>query len=130
MTLAALIFEGLVAALLVVAVVMCWRVDRRLNALKKGQDGVRESVIALNEATDRARASLGALERATAQSVDVLEKRVSEARTLADELHLVTGNVDRKADSLAQRRAPRRRAADIFPDGAGSRVINDLKDVR
>ncbi|OLF74052.1 hypothetical protein AWH62_07885 [Maricaulis sp. W15] len=130
MTLAALIFEGLVAALLVVAVVMCWRVDRRLNALKKGQDGVRESVIALNEATDRARASLGALERATAQSAEVLEKRVGEARTLADELRLVTGNADRKADSLAQRRTPRRRAADIFPDGAGSRVINDLKDVR
>ncbi|WP_323762785.1 DUF6468 domain-containing protein [Maricaulis sp.] len=130
MTLAALIFEGLVAALLIVAVVMCWRVDRRLSALKKGQDGVRESVIALNEATDRARASLGALERATSQSVDVLEKRVGEARALADELHLVTGSVDRKADSLAQRRAPRRRAADIFPDGAGSRIINDLKDVR
>ncbi|WP_291842955.1 DUF6468 domain-containing protein [Maricaulis sp.] len=130
MTLAALIFEGLVAALLVVAVVMCWRVDRRLSALKKGQDGVRESVIALNEATDRARASLGALERATAQSVDVLEKRVHEARSLADELRLVTGSADRKADRMAQPRAPRRRAADIFPDGAGSRVINDLKDVR
>ena len=81
MTLAALIFEGLVAALLVVAVVMCWRVDRRLSALKKGQDGVRESVIALNEATDRARASLGALERATAQSAEVLEKRVADARS-------------------------------------------------
>ncbi|MFY0637904.1 DUF6468 domain-containing protein [Maricaulis maris] len=130
MTLAALIFEGLVAALLVVAVVMCWRVDRRLNALKKGQDGVRESVIALNEATDRARASLGALERATAQSAEVLEQRVGEARTLADELRLVTGSADRKADRMAQPRAPRRRAADIFPDGAGSRVINDLKDVR
>jgi len=130
MTLAALIFEGLVAALLVVAVVMCWRVDRRLNALKKGQDGVRESVIALNEATDRARASLGALERATAQSAEVLEKRVGEARTLADELRLVTGNADRQVEGLAQRRAPRRRAADIFPEGAGSRVINDLKDVR
>ena len=124
MTLAALIFEGLVAALLVVAVVMCWRVDRRLSALKKGQDGVRESVIALNEATDRARASLGALERATAQSAEVLEKRVADARVLADELRLVTGNADRKADNLA------RRAADIFPDGAGSRIINDLKDVR
>ena len=109
---------------------MGWRVDRRLSALKKGQDGVRESVIALNEATDRARASLGALERATAQSAEVLEKRVADARVLADELRLVTGNADRKADNLAQRRAPRRRAADIFPDGAGSRIINDLKDVR
>jgi len=132
MTLAALVFEGLVAALLLVAVVMCWRVDRRLSALKKGQDGVQASVIALNEATDRARASLAALDRATRQSGEVLEQRVAEARKLSDELRLMTSQADRTADSLSSRRpAPsRRRASDIFPDGAGSRVINDLKDVR
>ena len=133
MTLAALVFEGLVAALLLVAVVMCWRVDRRLNALKKGQDGVQSSVIALNEATDRARASLAALERATTLSGKELETRVAEARKLTDELSLITGKADRAADSLANRSRPapaRRRAADFFPEGAGSRVINDLKDVR
>ena len=132
MTLAALVFEGLVAALLLVAVISCWRVDRRLSALKKGQDGVQSSVIALNEATDRARASLAALERATTLSGKELEARVAEARKLTDELSLITGKADRTADSLANRprTAPRRRAADFFPEGAGSRVINDLQDVR
>jgi hypothetical protein len=129
MTLAALIFEGLVAALLLVAVVMCWRVDQRLNALKRGQDGVREAVIALNEATDRARASLAALERATTESADVLERRVREARGLAEELQLMTGHADRAADTIS-RRPQRRRASEIFPEGAGSSVINGLKDVR
>ncbi|MBR9825807.1 MAG: hypothetical protein GYB36_08395 [Alphaproteobacteria bacterium] len=129
MTLAGLIFEGMVAALLLVAVVMCWRVDRRLNALKSGQDGVRESVIALNDATDRARAALAALERATTQSGDVLEQRVAEARKLTDELQFVSGRADRTVEN-ASRRAPRRRAAEIFPEGAGSSVLNDLKDVR
>ena len=88
MTLAALIFEGLVAALLLVAVVMCWRVDRRLNALKRGQDG-----------------------------------------GLAEELQLMTGHADRAADTIS-RRPQRRRASEIFPEGAGSSVINGLKDVR
>ncbi|MGK0265917.1 MAG: hypothetical protein ACI82N_000159 [Maricaulis sp.] len=129
MTLAGLIFEALVAALLLVAVVMCWRVDRRLNALKRGQDGVREAVIALNEATDRARASLGALERATTESGDVLEGRVREARVLAEELRLMTGHADRSAEAIS-RRPQRRRASEIFPEGAGSSVINGLKDVR
>jgi len=129
MTLAGLVFEGLVAALLLVAVVMCWRVDRRLRALKSGQDGVQDSVIALNEATDRARASMAALERATVESGDVLEGRVREARQLSDELRLMTGKADRTAEAIAQRPA-RRRATDVFPDGAGSRVLNDLKDVR
>jgi len=129
MTLAGLVFEGLVAALLLVAVVMCWRVDKRLRALKSGQDGVQDSVIALNEATDRARASMAALERATLESGDVLEGRVRDARQLSDELRLMTSKADRTAESIAQRPA-RRRAKDIFPDGAGSRVLNDLKDVR
>ncbi|WP_300532118.1 DUF6468 domain-containing protein [Maricaulis sp.] len=129
MSYAGLIFEGAVAALLLVAIIMCWRVDRRLNALKSGQDGVRESVIQLNDATDRARASLVALERATTESADVLEQRVREARKLSDELSLVANRADRTVDTMAKR-APRRRAADIFPGGAGSSVLNDLKDVR
>jgi hypothetical protein len=133
MTLAALVFEGLVAALLVVAVVMCLRVDRRLSALKKGQDGVQSSVIALNEATDRARAALAAVERATKQNGKTLEAQVADARKLSEELRLVTGKADRHIDEMANRagaRPARRRASDYFPEGAGSRVINDLKDVR
>jgi hypothetical protein len=129
MTFAGLIFEGLVASLLLVAAVMCWRVDRRLRALKNGQDGVRESVIELNEATDRARASLVALQRATTQSGETLENRLGEARRLSDELQMITSQADRSVDNMA-RRAPRRRASEIFPEGAGSSVLNDLKDVR
>lgn len=129
MTLAGLVFEGVVAGLLLLAVIMCWRVDRRLNALKTGQDGVRESVVQLNDATDRARAALAALERATRENGDILERRVQDARALSDELRLMTGKADRTADTMTRRPA-RKRAADIFPQGAGSSVLNDLKDVR
>lgn len=129
MTLAGLVFEGVVAGLLLLAVIMCWRVDRRLNALKTGQDGVRESVIQLNDATDRARAALAALERATKENGEILERRVHDARALSDELRLMTGKADRTADTMT-RRPTRKRAADIFPQGAGSSVLNDLKDVR
>ncbi|MEC9249027.1 MAG: DUF6468 domain-containing protein [Pseudomonadota bacterium] len=129
MTLAGLVFEGVVAGLLLLAVIMCWRVDRRLNALKTGQDGVRESVIQLNDATDRARAALAALERATKENGEILERRVHDARVLSDELRLMTGKADRTADSMTRRPA-RKRATDIFPQGAGSSVLNDLKDVR
>jgi hypothetical protein len=129
MTFAGLIFEGFVAALLLVAAVMCWRVDRRLRALKTGQDGVRESVIELNEATDRARASLVALQRATTESGETLETRLGEARRLSDELQMITTRADRNVDTMARRPA-RRRASEIFPEGAGSTVLNDLKDVR
>ena len=83
----------------------------------------------VNDATDRARAALSALDRATRENGEILEKRVADARALSDELRLMTGKADRTADSMA-RRPSRRRAADIFPQGAGSSVLNDLKDVR
>ena len=130
MTLAALVFEGLVAGLLLVAAIMCWRVDARLRALKNGQDGVRQSIIDLNDATDRARASLITLERATGGAGKDLEHQVAEARKLADELRLITSSADRQVESAARRPSPRRRAAEMFPGGAGSPVMNDLKDVR
>jgi hypothetical protein len=129
MTLAALVFEGLVAGLLLVAAIMCWRVDARLRALKNGQDGVRQSIIDLNDATERARASLIALDRASADASKDLEAQVIEARKLADELRVVTSTADRQVESAARRPA-RRRAAEMFPGGAGSPVMNDLKDVR
>jgi len=64
MTLAALAFEGLVCLLLAAAAIMCWRVDRRLRTLREGQDGLKETIASLNDAVDRARASLAALDRA------------------------------------------------------------------
>ena len=134
MSLAALMFEGLVAVLLVVAAVLCWRVDSKLRALKTGQDGVRQSIIELNDATDRARASLAALDRAAGENGETLDRRINEARRVADELRLLTGKGDDKIEARAasrtSERASRRRAADYFPGGSGSPVMNDLKDVR
>lgn len=129
MTIAALIFEGLVAALVLVAAVMLWRVDARLRALKSGTDGVRAAVVALDEATDRARASLASLERATLDGGAELEARVREARRLSDELQLLSGAADRRAEGMAER-SRRRPVAEIFPSGGRPGVFGDLKDVR
>ena len=129
MTLAGLIFEGAVAALLLVAAVLMWRVDSKLRALKSGQDGVREAVVALDDATDRARASMAALQRATRESGERLEDQVRDARQLADELRLLTSGADRRADAMT-RGAPRRPVSDVFPEGGRRTVFSDLKDTR
>lgn len=102
-----LIFEGLVAVLMLGAAVMCWRVDRRLKSLRDGQDGLARTIGALNDAVDRARASLAALDRASKESGGELKARVSEARQLADELRILTSAGESRAERLAS--APRRR---------------------
>ncbi len=82
MSLPAMVFEGAVAAVLVVAALLCWRVDRRLAALRSGQDGVLAAVAALNEATGRAEAAIAALRAASADAG--LEAMVTDARRPAN----------------------------------------------
>lgn len=106
MSMAAFLFEALIGVLLVGAAVMCWRVDRRLKALRDGQDGLKETVAALNDAVDRARAGLSALDRASKETGEVLEQRTREARALADELRLLTSSGETRLDRFERARRP------------------------
>ncbi|MCC5995692.1 MAG: DUF6468 domain-containing protein [Oceanicaulis sp.] len=103
MTLAALAFEGLICILLAAAALMCWRVDRRLRALRDGQDGLKETIAGLNDAVDRARASLAALDRAAREQGAGLKSEVEQARRLADELRLLGAGAETQAARLAER---------------------------
>ncbi|MCH8520419.1 DUF6468 domain-containing protein [Glycocaulis sp.] len=122
---AAFVFEVIVALLLVGAAMMCWRVDRRLKALRDGQDGLRDTVAGLNDAVDRARAALAALDRASRESSEVLEARTREARALADELRLLAGAGERGLERFERprRSAPGRTAGTAQP---ASRPSEDL----
>ena len=129
MTLAAFVFESLVALLLLGAVIMCLRVDRRLRALKTGQDGMMETVRRLDESTDRARASLAALDRAAREHGETLEGRVREARDLADELALLAERAEARAETIA--RGPERpRPAHPAPEARSEARSETRRDGR
>lgn len=132
MSLAAFLFEALIGVLLVGAAVMCWRVDRRLKALRDGQDGLKETVSALNDAVDRARAGLAALDRASREAGEILEQRTREARVLADELRLLTSAGESRLDRFERTRRPL--AASELPaareDAAPVREREHLKTLR
>ncbi len=106
MSYASLAFEGLVCVLLLAAAVMCWRVDRRLRALRDGQDGLKDTISALNDAVDRARASLAALDRASKEQGAALRSDVDAARRLADELRFLTDEGEARAVRASNRRRP------------------------
>lgn len=139
MSLAALAYEALVCVLLAAAVVMCWRVDRRLRALRSGQDGLKETITDLNDAVDRARASLAALDRASKEQGASLKSDVEAARRLSDELRFLTDRGEDQAQSIMARRersapapAPK---ADGAPDraadpGLEGRLLDALKALR
>ena len=107
MTLTALLIDITMCFLLGAAAIMCWRVDQRFRAMRAGQDGLNETITSLNEAVERSRASLSALDRAAKDQGANLKSEVDAARKLADELRFL---VD-QGESIATNTAARRRAA-------------------
>lgn len=106
----ALLIELIVAFLLVVTIAYCFTLDRRLAALRNGQDGLREVISGLNMATSQAQASVVQL-KATGEGVaEQLQSSIDKAQRLADELSVMVeagdGVADRLAGARAQKTAP------------------------
>ena len=134
MSIASLAFEALVCVLLLAAAVMCWRVDRRLRALRDGQDGMKDTIGALNDAVDRARASLAALDRASKDQGAALKTEVEHARRLCDELRFLNDQGEAHFERAEQRnrrdRPAPRRAAEEPEAPASGRRLDALKALR
>jgi hypothetical protein len=85
-----LAFEILVSLLLIVTIGYCFQLDRRLKALRTGQDGVRQSITDLVQATIQAEQSVKQLTKTGELVTQELEDRIIEAKSLARKLG--TGN--------------------------------------
>jgi len=80
----------LLAALLVAALVMGWRLNRRLKALRDSHEGFAVAVRELNTAAARAEQGLADLRAATDDAVDLLGDRIEKGRVLAAKLEKLT----------------------------------------
>jgi len=100
-----MILEILVAVLLVVTVVYCAILDRRLNALRSGQDGLKAIIEGLDGATKRAQASIGELRGAAEATGLALTAHTAKGRALADELQIMIEAGNALADRLEGSRA-------------------------
>ena len=102
----------LLAALLMAALGMGWRLNRRLQALRDSHDGFAIAVRELNTAAERAEQGLADLRAATNEATDVLGDRIEKGRALATRLDglIKTGRLTARpaaqpeADPAAERR--------------------------
>jgi len=96
-----LVIEGVLAVMLGACLFYFWRLDRRLQALRTGQDGVLRAAAELAQATAQAEAAVRSL-RATAQEAGRdLQSRINDARATADRLGLGAGRVRTSTDLRA-----------------------------
>lgn len=116
-----LIVEVALSLLLVATLVYCALLERRLAALRKGQDGLKDIIADLNGAITHAGTSMRMLKSTAAGTAETLDERVSRARSLIDELSLLTASGERIASRIERNSSgpDRKIAADVFPAAAG-----------
>jgi hypothetical protein len=108
---AELILEVMLAATLGYCIVL----ERRLAAVRKGQEGLGRLVGELNMAIAGAGASLRALKAAAGESAATLDERLKRARLHIDELSVLTASGERIAQRMETAAASPRIAREI-PD--------------
>jgi len=108
---AELILEVLLAATLFYCVVL----ERRLAAVRKGQEGLKTHIGELNMAIAGAGASLRALKSAAGEAAQTLDERLKRARLHIDELSVLTTSGERIAQRMEGAAASPRVAREI-PD--------------
>jgi hypothetical protein len=93
MSIIGLVMNVLLAGLLLAALVMGWRLNRRLKALRDSHDGFAIAVRELNAAAARAEQGLADLRAATDEAVDELADRIEKGRALATRLQRLIDEV-------------------------------------
>lgn len=99
--------EAALTLLLAVTLVYCIVLERRLSAVRKGQDGLKQTVRELNGAIAAAGASLRALKVTAGEAAANLDEKLRRARLHIDELSVLTISGERIAERIEQATVPR-----------------------
>ena len=125
------VLETALTFLLAATLVYCIVLERRLSAVRKGQEGLKTMIGELNAAISGAGASLRALKSAASSAAETLDDRLKRARLLADELALLTASGERIAERFDRSPKSSERSAPInLPSGSVMHRLDTLKAVR
>ncbi|HEY5338703.1 MAG TPA: DUF6468 domain-containing protein [Rhizomicrobium sp.] len=116
-----LIVEIVLSVLLTATLAYCMLLERRLSALRKGQDGLKDTIVHLNEAIVSAGSSMRMLKSAAAGAAEALDERIARGRGLADELSLIVSSGERIAERM-DRGTPSSRPAMPMPAALNARL--------
>ncbi len=122
MSLIGLAMNMLLACLLLAALSMGWRLNRRLKALRDSHDGFAVAVAELNQAAARAEQGLSDLRAATDEAVDILGDRIEKGRALAVRLE----RLNERAESAPPQRPAPPPVATVHDDPVAERRLGAL----
>lgn len=118
----------LLAVLLGAALVMGYRLNRRLKALRDSHEGFAVAVRELNTAAARAEKGLADLRAATDEAVDILGDRIEKARALAAKLERLSDAAP--AAAPVARRAPAAEEDDLAQERRLGALLAAAREAR
>jgi hypothetical protein len=126
------VLELMLTVLLAVTLLYCIVLERRLAAVRKGQDNLKGIIGELNASIGKAGAALAALKAASGNAAGTLDERIKHARALADELSLLTASGERIAERFdrAVSTKPVAAASPHLPSGSVMHRLDALRSVR
>jgi hypothetical protein len=83
MSIFSMTLDIILASLLVIAILYCWRLDRKLKSLRSGRDGMIEAARELQSSVDDARSAIERLRQSAEASGRDLQLKIDEARAVA-----------------------------------------------
>lgn len=103
------------SVLLFATIVYCAVLERKLSALRRGQDGLKDTIAKLNEAIVAAGSSMRMLKSTAAGAAEALDERIVRGRSIADELSILTASGERIAERMVERSTAPRAADNVMP---------------
>jgi len=97
-----LVVSALLCVLLLGVILLALRLDHRLRTVRDSSGELHSLIKGLNEATERAHQAVAQLSAAAREHKGKLEGSIVKARSLSDELTLMTQSADSLASRLAQ----------------------------
>ncbi|HEX7777222.1 MAG TPA: DUF6468 domain-containing protein [Parvibaculum sp.] len=127
-----LMLEAIVCVLLAATIGYCATLDRRLRAMRTGQDGLRDLIRDLSVATNDAAAAIGRLREASDATGKSLTEQVKRGRALADELALMVESGNDIANRLGgiETRRPIAASTPVAQPAAGPRIVQPGRDAK
>lgn len=127
------IVEIALISLLAVTLVYCVLLERRLAAVRLGQESLKSTIGELNTAITNAGAALRALKATASGAAETLDERLARARATIDELSLLNASGERIAerfDRAAGHQAASRTSNPQLPSGSVMNRLDSLRAVR
>ncbi len=115
-----IVLETLVALLLLVTVIYCFVLNRRLSTLRDSQNEMIKLLDDFSSAMKAAEKGVADFRQASREIGSQLQERVEAARALSDELHVIIESGDDLANRLEKGLVGRRRE--------GNKIKSDIDD--